>query len=81
MGSWESFIPVTAGSSWCGGDEHPPVHAHVLHPEGKAGVYPSGKTLNSGVPAKALRAAQVWIEANAADVRREWTKMNNPRRR
>jgi hypothetical protein len=30
--------------------EHPPVHAHVLHPDGKALVYLSGKTLNSGVP-------------------------------
>jgi len=44
-------------------------------------VYLSGKTLNSGVPAKALRAAKAWIEANAEDVRREWAMMNNPRRR
>lgn len=63
------------------GNEHPPVHAHVLHPDGKAVVYLSDKTLNSGVPAKALRAAQAWIGANAKDVRREWAKMNNPRRR
>ena len=63
------------------GNEHPPVHAHVLHPGGKAAVYLSGKTLNSGVPAKALRAAQDWIAANPEDVRREWAKMNNPRTR
>ena len=63
------------------GNEHPPVHAHVLHPDGKALVYLSGKTLNSGVPTKALRTAQAWIEANAGDVRREWAKMNNPRKR
>ncbi len=63
------------------GNEHPPVHAHVLHSDGKAVVYLSGKMLNSGVPTKVLRAAQAWIEANAEDVRREWAKMNNPRRR
>jgi len=37
--------------------------------------------VNAGVPAKALRAAPTWIEANAKRVRREWTTMNNPRRR
>lgn len=63
------------------GNEHPPVHAHVLHPDGKAAVYLSGKVVNAGVPAKALRAAQTWIEANARQVRREWATMNNPRRR
>ena len=63
------------------GNEHPPVHAHALHPDGKAVVYLSGKTLNSGVPAKALRAAQACIGANTEDVRREWAKMNNPRKR
>jgi hypothetical protein len=55
------------------GNEHPPVHAHVLHPD--------GKVVNAGVPAKVLRAAQTWIDANAKDVRREWATMNNPRRR
>ena len=63
------------------GNEHPPVHAHVLHPDGKAAVYLSGKVANAGVPAKALRAAQTWVEANAKHVRREWATMNNPRRR
>ena len=63
------------------GNEHPPVHAHVLHSDGKAVVYLSGKMLNSGVPAKVLRAARAWIGAHAEDVRCEWAKMNNPRRR
>jgi len=63
------------------GNEHPPVHAHVLHPDGKAAVYLSSKVVNAGVPAKTLRAAQIWIEANARHVRRECATMNNPRRR
>lgn len=63
------------------GNEHPPVHAHVLHPDGKAAVYLSGKVINAGVPAKVLRAAQAWIETNARQVRSEWSMMNTPRGR
>lgn len=63
------------------GNEHPPVHAHVLHPDGKAAVYLSGKVVNSGVPVRVLRDAQAWIDAHTKDVRREWATMNNPRRR
>ncbi len=37
--------------------------------------------VDDGVPAKVLRAAQAWIDANTRDVRREWATMNNPRRR
>ena len=62
------------------GNEHPPVHAHVLHPDGKAAVHLSCKVIDAGVPAKVLRAAQAWIDANTESVRREWAKMNNPRR-
>lgn len=40
------------------GNEHPPVHAHVLHADGNALVYLTGKTLNRGVPADALKLAQ-----------------------
>ena len=63
------------------GNEPPPVHAHVLHPDGKAAVYLSGKVINAGVPAKVLHVAQAWINANTKDVRSEWATMNNPRRR
>jgi len=63
------------------GNEHPPVHAHVLHPDGRAAVYLSGKVVNAGVPENVLRAAQAWIDANTKDIRREWATMNNPRRR
>jgi hypothetical protein len=75
---------ISSGDGWIivvRGNEHPPVHVHVLHPDGKAAVYLSGKVVNAGVPAKVLRAAQAWIDANAKVVRREWLTMNNPRRR
>ena len=81
MPPWESYFLAKAGSLSCGGTNTRTVHAHVLHPDGKAAVYLSGKVVNAGVPAKALRAAQTWIGANAKQVRREWATMNNPRRR
>ncbi len=75
---------IYSGEGWIivvRGNEHPPVHAHVLHPDGKAVVYLSGKVINTGVPVKVVRAAQAWIGANVKDVRSEWAAMNNPRRR
>ena len=65
---------IYSGAGWIivvRGNEHPPVHAHVLHPDGKAAVYLSGKVINAGVPAKVLYLAQAWIDANTRDVRRE----------
>ena len=73
---------IYSGDGWVivvRGNEHPPIHVHVLHPDGKAAVYLSGKVVNAGVPARVLRAALVWIDANAKVVRREWLTMNNPR--
>jgi hypothetical protein len=73
-----------SGAGWIivvRGNEHPPVHVHVLHPDGKATVYLSGRVLNAGVPAKVLRLACAWIEGNPKTVRIEWATMNNPRRR
>ena len=52
---------IYSGDGWIivvRGNEHPPIHVHVLHPDGKAAVYLSGKVVNAGVPAKVLRAAQ-----------------------
>lgn len=75
---------IYSGEGWIivvRGNEHPPIHAHVLHPDGKAAVYLSGKVINAGVPAKVLHVAQAWIDANTKDVRSEWATMNNPRRR
>jgi len=74
---------IYSGEGWIivvRGNEHPPVHAHVLHPNGKAAVYLTGRVINAGVPAKVLRVAQEWIDSNTKDVRREWAAMNNPRR-
>jgi hypothetical protein len=58
------------------GNEHPPVHAHVLHTDGNALVYLSGKTLNRGVPADALKLAQAWIKEHAEEIKTEWQRWN-----
>ena len=58
------------------GNEHPPVHAHVLHADGNALVYLSGKTLNRGVPADALKSAQAWIKEHAEEIKTEWQRWN-----
>ena len=60
------------------GNEHPPVHAHVLHPDGRASIGIDGTVVNSGVPANVIAQAVAWIVKNAADVRAEWDRMNNP---
>jgi hypothetical protein len=58
------------------GNEHPPVHAHVIHADGKAIVYLSGKTINSGVPLAVLKSAQAWILAHTQDIETEWRRWN-----
>lgn len=58
------------------GFEHPPVHAHVLHTDGKAIVYLNGTVLNSGVPAAVLIEAKSWIAANQQAVVTEWNICN-----
>jgi len=60
------------------GNEHPPVHVHVLHPEGKAAISVDGTVINSGVPAKVITEAVAWVLANTDAVRTEWQRMNNP---
>ena len=63
------------------GDDHPPIHAHVLHPDGKASIAMDGTIKNSGVPAKVIASAADWIFKNSSLVEDEWIKMNNPRKR
>lgn len=58
------------------GNEHPPVHAHVTHPDGRAMVYLSGVVKNSGVPAAVLAEARRWIEAHRQVVIDEWNRCN-----
>ena len=60
------------------GNEHPPVHVHVVHPDGRAVIHLDGTVLNRGVPAAVLAQATTWVVANAAIVRAEWARMNNP---
>lgn len=75
---------IFTGDGWIikvQGDEHPPIHAHVLHADGKASIAIDGTVKNSGVPAKVVAAATHWIIENAATVEAEWTNMNNPRKR
>lgn len=75
---------IFTGDGWLikvQGDDHPPIHAHVLHADGKASIALDGTVINSGVPPKVIAAATGWIIDNAATVEREWMKMNNPRKR
>jgi hypothetical protein len=60
------------------GNEHPPVHVHVIHPDGKAVVQLDGTVLNRGVPAAVIVRAVAWVTANADVIRAEWDRMNNP---
>jgi hypothetical protein len=61
------------------GDEHPPVHVHVIHPDGKATVALDGSFVNSGVPANVLTQARQWVAEHGAAIQAEWARMNNPR--
>jgi len=58
------------------GNEHPPVHARVTHPDGRAMVYLNGAVKNSGVPPPVLAAAKRWVEAHRRDVIDEWNRCN-----
>lgn len=60
------------------GSEHPPVHVHVIHPDGKAVIHLDGTVFNRGVPAAVLAQATAWVAVNAAVIRAEWNRMNNP---
>ena len=75
---------IFSGNGWIikvQGNEHPPVHVHVLHPNGKATISLDGSIQNSGVPAEVLRQAMDWVSANPDAVVAEWNRMSNPRRR
>jgi len=39
------------------GHEHPPIHVHVLHPDGRAVIGIDGTVINRGVPAKVIAQA------------------------
>jgi len=60
------------------GHEHPPVHVHVLHPDGRAVIGMDGTVSNRGVPARVIAQAVAWVAANPDVIRAEWTRMHNP---
>lgn len=69
---------IFSGDGWVikvHGDDHPPIHAHVLHADGKASITVDGTVKNSGVPAKVITTALDWLVENAAIVEAEWTKI------
>lgn len=75
---------IFTGNGWIikvQGAEHPPVHVHVLHPDGKAVLFLDGTVINSGVPAKIVAEATMWITENMALVMQEWSLLGNPEKR
>jgi hypothetical protein len=75
---------IYTGDGWIikvQGDEHPPVHVHLLHPDGKAAIALDGAVQNSGVPDRIIAIASAWIAQNPAIIEVEWAKMNNPKKR
>jgi len=60
------------------GTEHPPVHVHVLHPDGRAALYLNGTIINSHVPDAVISDASAWVAAHEAVICAEWDRMGNP---
>lgn len=58
------------------GFEHPPVHAHVTHTDGRAMVYLNGTVKNTGIPESVMNEAKSWIVANSQAVIIEWNTCN-----
>jgi hypothetical protein len=72
---------IYTGNGWLikvHGNEHPPIHAHVLHPDGKALITLDGSVQNAGVPPRIIAEALRWLTENPETLRLEWQKMNNP---
>jgi len=72
---------IYSASNWLikvQGNEHPPVHVHVLHPDGRASISIDGSILNRGVPANVIRQALEWVLTHTDVVLDEWARMNNP---
>ncbi|MDR1310691.1 MAG: DUF4160 domain-containing protein [Burkholderiaceae bacterium] len=57
-----------------------PVHAHVIHPDGMAVVFLGDSVLSAHrkVPAAVIRTAAAWVAAHEAEVRAEWSRLDNP---
>lgn len=75
---------VHTGNGWLirvQGNEHPPVHVHVLHPNGKALIDLDGHVVNDGVPLKIIKQALTWVKIHGDLIETEWAHMNNPTKR
>ncbi len=75
---------IYIGNGWIikvQGAEHPPVHAHLLHPDGKAVLFLDGTVINSGVPSRVVAEAAAWIADNGSIVIAAWRTMGNPEKR
>lgn len=75
---------IFTGDGWIvkvQGAEHPPVHVHLLHPDGKAVLFLDGTFINSGVPARIVAEAAAWIADNSHIVITAWRVMGNPEKR
>jgi len=59
------------------GNEHPPVHVHILHPDGRASIGLEGSVLNRGIPASIIAQALAWVADNQTLIRAEWERMHN----
>jgi hypothetical protein len=75
---------IYSGNGWIlkvHGNEHPPIHAHLLHPNGKATIAINGDIQNAGVPSKIVKEAKDWVVSHPDELLTEWHKMNNPQQR
>jgi hypothetical protein len=75
---------IYSGNGWIlkvHGNEHPPIHAHLLHPDGKATIAIDGHVQNSGIPNKIINEAKDWLLTHQNELLAEWNKMNNPQQR
>lgn len=58
------------------GSEHPPIHVHVTHTDGRAMIYLGGTVKNSGIPDAVIAEAKRWIAKNEQAVIDEWKRWN-----
>ena len=75
---------ILTGNGWIlkvQGAEHPPVHVHLLHPDGKALLFIDGTVINTGVPSRIVAEAVAWIDTNNSIVIAAWQVMGNPEKR
>jgi hypothetical protein len=55
-----SMGKIYTGNGWIlkvHGAEHPPVHVHLLHPDGKAVLFLDGTAINSGISSRVVAEA------------------------